>query len=597
MNKKIKKDVIPNKPLKFAVFVSKPFSVWAVLSFVFVIIAQGLETSTYFIFKQLIDTAGNFASGEEAAAAILIWVLLYPVAAVGHSLVYRCSGITAMKWITNLQKYGRDKLFSYLSLHSNKYFSDRFAGSLGSKIWNATDGVGSLVETFLWSYLNMGVAFLGSLYLVFTASKTLALVYMVWVVLLIFVSYFVAKRNSRLSEERSIQRTKLSGLIVDIFTNMTAVRNYARRDVEIKNVTEGTNALRIASARAWLGGELMLILGNVVMGLFIISMLGASFWYWKMGEMTTGSFVMILTLMSAISGWFSHIGMSMNSFAREYGSIKEGLQEITAPHDITNFPKAKPLDVPRGEITFNKVGFLYGTRTVFEDFSLTIKGGERVGVVGSSGAGKTTFVSLLLRQEDVHTGEICIDGNNIRKVTQESLNNSIAVVPQEPSLFHRSIGENIAYGKLDATEDEIKEAAKKAQAHEFILELSEGYDTLVGERGIKLSGGQRQRIAIARAILKNAPILILDEATSALDSESEVEIQEALHELMQGKTVIAVAHRLSTLREMDRIIVLDGGNIVQDGTHEELLEDPEGVYGRLWNHQAGGFLQDDEVAP
>lgn len=245
--------------------------------------------------------------------------------------------------------------------------------------------------------------------------------------------------------------------------------------------------------------------------------------------------------------------------------------------------------VDKGLIVCSQISFKYDDNSIFTDFSLTINAEERVGLVGHSGAGKSTFLSLLLRQADLQSGFISIDGHNIKEVTQESLRRAIAIVPQEPVLFHRTLRENIAYSRPDASLAEVEEVAKKAYAHEFIINLEKGYDTLVGERGVKLSGGQKQRIAIARAMLKNAPILVLDEATSALDSESEVEIQKALHILMKGKTVIAIAHRLSTLREMDRIIVLKDGRIVEDGTHE-LLKEAGGTYQKLWQHQAGGFL-------
>jgi ABC-type multidrug transport system fused ATPase/permease subunit len=262
-----------------------------------------------------------------------------------------------------------------------------------------------------------------------------------------------------------------------------------------------------------------------------------------------------------------------------------------ADHEIKDVNDASELKVESGIIEWKNVSFEYGEKRVFDAFDLVIPSGQRVGLVGPSGAGKSTFVSLLLRQHDLSSGTVLIDGQNIAEVTQESLRENIAVVPQEPMLFHRSIRENIAYGKVGATDEEIMTVARLANAHDFIKDLSEGYDTLVGERGVKLSGGQKQRVAIARAMLKDAPVLLLDEATSALDSESEVAIQKALHKLMEGKTVIAIAHRLSTLREMDRIIVLENGKIVEDGSHAALLE-YDGVYSRLWKHQAGGFLQE-----
>lgn len=300
---------------------------------------------------------------------------------------------------------------------------------------------------------------------------------------------------------------------------------------------------------------------------------------------------MIFIILSRVGYTFVELSQIMNSFVRVYGEVEEGLAEVLLPHEIKDAPVSTALTVSDGSVVWDKVSFTFGSNSVFDEFDLQIHARQRIGLVGPSGAGKTTFVSLLLRQHEINQGSIFIDGQDIAKVTQDSLRQHIAVVPQEPLLFHRTIRENIAYGKPDATNAEIEEVSRKAQAQDFISALPEGYDTLVGERGIKLSGGQKQRVAIARAMLKNAPILVLDEATSALDSESEVAIQKALSELMEGKTVVAIAHRLSTLREMDRIVVLDGGKIVEDGTHTELVK-KKGTYARLWEHQAGGFLQE-----
>jgi ATP-binding cassette, subfamily B, bacterial len=310
---------------------------------------------------------------------------------------------------------------------------------------------------------------------------------------------------------------------------------------------------------------------------------------WSEGFVSTGEFVLILALVSQITGTLLFIGRAFNNTARTLGEMAEGLDDLIIPYEIRDAEARSVLSVSEGVIVWQDVNFKFDNSQVFDSFNLSIASGERVGLVGPSGAGKSTFVSLLLRQYDLESGQICIDGQNIAEVTQDSLCEAIAVVPQEPMLFHRTIRENIAYGKPDATDEEIIAVAKKAQAHDFISALPLGYDTLVGERGVKLSGGQKQRVAIARAMLKDAPILVLDEATSALDSESEVAIQNALHELMAGKTVVAIAHRLSTLREMDRIIVLEEGKIVEDGNHNS-LKDAGGTYQRLWEHQAGGFL-------
>jgi ABC-type multidrug transport system fused ATPase/permease subunit len=277
----------------------------------------------------------------------------------------------------------------------------------------------------------------------------------------------------------------------------------------------------------------------------------------------------------------------------DYGSAREGLDEILQPLGVVSKPDAKKLIVKRGGITLDNIGFAYEKEDVLQRMSLIFQSGQRVGLVGKSGAGKSTLVALLLRQYDPQHGEIAIDGQNITDVTLESLRNAISYVPQDTSLFHRSLYENIRYAKPDALEQEVIAAAKAAHAHEFITSLEKGYDTLVGERGVKLSGGQRQRIAIARAFLKNAPILILDEATSSLDSESEMAIQKSLQTLMSGKTVIAIAHRLSTLREMDRIVVLEQGHIVEDGTPVELLRMKRGVFKSLWDHQVSGFIPEE----
>ena len=402
----------------------------------------------------------------------------------------------------------------------------------------------------------------------------------------------LAPKKSELSRINAERATELRGFIVDLFTNIAAVRQYSRSGMEAEALRERTVTYQKASMANWGYTEWMLLYNVLVLFLFILTLFYALIIRWDMGAISLGDFVLVLSLIADLSGTLTFIGRAMNSTARSMGEAEEGLDDLLIPHEIIDTAGAKKLSAHAGEIIFDNASFTYGAASVFTDLSLTITPGQRMGLVGPSGAGKSTFVSLLLRQHELGSGAITIDGQDIAKVTQDSLREAIAVVPQESLLFHRSIRENIAYGNPHATDAEIERAAEMAQAHDFIVTLPEGYHTLVGERGVKLSGGQRQRIAIARAMLKDAPILILDEATSSLDSESEAAIQKALHILMEGKTVIAIAHRLSTLREMDRIIVLSDGAIVEDGSHSELVEQ-KGVYASLWEHQAGGFLQEE----
>ena len=465
------------------------------------------------------------------------------------------------------------------------------SGSIANKIWNASGGARDMIDSLVWNFINTGFAFLAAAALLATVSTLLTALFAVWMVVLVVLNYHLSKYTSVYAKEREEIRSRLTGYVVDIVSNMFSVINFSNRGREVAFVKEQNELLRRATWKNGFYSELLLLFNNILLGCFTLSMIITGYYLWHTEQLTIGQFIMVVTIINGILGWFSFIGMNINHFAESYGTTKEGLEEILNPHTVVDKTDAVALR-GGGDIVLNDVTFAYGNKNVFEHFNLTFKAGERVGLVGPSGSGKTTLVSILLRQYDLQSGAILLGGQNIADVTQGSLREHIAVVPQDPALFHRSIRDNIAYGKQDATLDEVMEAAKKAEAHDFIEQLDKGYDTEVGERGVKLSGGQRQRIAIARAILKAAPVLILDEATSSLDSESEAEIQKALHVLMKDKTVIAIAHRLSTIREMDRIIVMEGGTIVEDGKHDDLVKIEGGLYARLWAHQAGGFLEE-----
>ncbi len=430
-----------------------------------------------------------------------------------------------------------------------------------------------------------------------TVSQYVAGLFLAGIFILIPINYFLTKKTVTLSKESAKTFSALRGQVVDSITNMETIREFSQTNSETKRLDGSIETYQEASLKSDIYTEKVLGINNIIVILFFIGgLLFTTFTLWSKNIITLGEFIMIITLTASLVKLLSHVGNMMNEFSSFYGEAKQALSQILIPHEINDKVDARPLQMNTSEIKFENVSFSYeGSGVVFDNFSCTIKNNERVGVVGPSGGGKTTFTKLLLRQYDIEGGKITIDNNDIKSVTQNSLRENIGIVPQESSLFHRSIFENISYGKPDSSLEEVIEAAKKAQIHEFINSLPKKYNTVTGERGVKFSGGQRQRVAIARAILKNAPILILDEATSSLDSESEASIQTAFKELMKGKSVIAIAHRLSTLKEMDRIIVFNQGKIVQDGSQEELLKDTKGMYSRLWKHQSDGFITEDAI--
>ena len=576
---------IPHSPLRFLVYVSKPHKWYAFGALAVVILASALGQGTSYFFKLIVD-----ATEAHNTTAAFMYALLYPVAIFVVQLFYRASGVLGMMWTTESKRLSYNVLTDYLMRHSHRYFSDRFAGSLLSKVSNVVAGSEELIPDILWTQTTAIVSFLVTAAFIWQADVLSAALFIVLVIVLIVVNRRFLPRKKKLSFNSASQASTLRGLIVDVLTNISAARQYVQLNNEGTGIHQQAQRYAEANRANWLFTELMLLVNVFILFAFSIVIFYLLVQRWQAGMITTGDFALILALYAQITGTLLFVGRAFNNMARVLGEVHEGLQEIVTPYEIVDVTGAPALMVQENsQIEWQDVSFEYDQNQVFNHFNLVIEASQRVGLVGASGAGKTTFVSLLLRQHELNDGAILIDGQNIAEVTQDSLREAIAVVPQEPMLFHRSIRENIAYGKSGATDEEIIAVAKKAQAHDFIMTLAEGYDTLVGERGVKLSGGQKQRVAIARAMLKDAPILVLDEATSALDSESEVAIQKALHELMDEKTVIAIAHRLSTLREMDRIIVLDNGVIVEDGTHDTLAKNG-GIYQRLWEHQAGGFV-------
>ncbi len=576
--------VIPNTPGAFFLFVIRPFKWWAIGAVSVVVVASVLSQSSSYFFKLIID-----AIEVDDYDSALKYALLYPVMIFIIQLLYRGAGFLGGNLVTKVKKNGYDTLSSYVMKHSHSYFSDRFAGSVLSKITNVNSAVDTLIPEILWTFTTTFFSLLVTAGFLFTIDTTSALIFTSLIFVLFLVNKYLAPKKTIYAKDYAEAQTNLRARLVDNISSVQAVRQYVRTSYEDKEISKLSSRLENSNRKTWMYSEWMLLWNSLILFAFSFTM----FWFliegWKVSDVSTGELVLVLSLYSQITGMLIFIGRAFNSTARTVGEMDEGLKDLLLPYEIKDDQYAVPLDSKQAQICCSGVDFSFDDKSVFSDFNLYIPAGQRLGLVGKSGAGKTTLVSLLLRQHELLKGLISIDGQNISEITQDSLRHAIAVVPQEPALFHRTVRDNILYGNPQATHEEVVEVSKKAQAHDFIMELSNGYDTMVGERGVKLSGGQKQRVAIARAMLKDAPILILDEATSALDSESEVAIQKALESLMEGRTVIAIAHRLSTLRKMDRIIVLEKGKIIEEGSHD-FLATSGGVYERLWNHQAGGFL-------
>lgn len=576
---------IPRTPLRFLWYTVKPFWPWLVLGVSLNITINLINTYIAVFIGNLADATNAIATPDD----FLGWAMAFVALLMTSFVVFRLASFTAIHFVLKQQKLAFEVVKDHLLQHSHTYFINRFSGTLAGKVFHASDRSGEMLLMINYGFVRLAMSFIATGVVIAFYNLQLAGVYLIIVLIAIAVNLALVKWRRPMVVEYAKVSSKYRGQITDVVSNIQAVRQFSATANEYAYLQETLRERLQKDRKQWTTGEWSHVINNVLTAVLLIAMIGGIYLLLVNGSVTAGAMVAVMILMYRIAGVMIDLGDWMNRMIRVYGEVEEGLSEIFVNHEIADVPDAKVLDASQGEIAWQNVTFTFGQNNVFNDFNLTIAPGQRVGLVGPSGAGKTTFVSLLLRQHDIDGGVIAIDGQNIAAVTQDSLREAIAVVPQEPMLFHRTIRENIAYGKPDATDEEIIAVAKKAQAHDFIATLEDGYETLVGERGVKLSGGQKQRIAIARAMLKDAPILMLDEATSALDSESEVAIQKALHELMEGKTVIAVAHRLSTLREMDRILVLENGQVVEDGSHDELAK-RGGTYQRLWEHQAGGFV-------
>ncbi len=563
-----------------------PLGLWA---FFFMVALSNQILFPYFerwfiaLFETPVPAGMNFV--QHALPTILLIVGLNLTISI--SMILR--GMFYSRWVPRVRNRISVLLNDYIHSQSMSFWTGRMAGQVNSQINYVSEGFGVLDD--FWRIGGLLLTMLVSVGLIFSINVYVAIIFAVVFIFRALYSWALIKPMNRASKDASSISSKLSGKIVDSISNFSVVKLFAGASREREHLEPVRN--KYIAARIWSFFVQRLFWGvpSLVWDIsYGATLLFCAYLYMR-GQITLSEIVFTVSIYFSTMGTISRIVDQIPSITERMGAATKAYAELVVPVDVMDVPNAPALHVTCGEIEFRNVSFRYKRKWVLRNFNLTIKCGERVGLVGPSGAGKTTLVNLLMRFYDPTHGEILIDGQNIKNVTQDSLRESIAFIPQEPTMFNRTLRENIAYGKPNASDAMVRAAARRAMAHDFIMGTDKKYDSMVGDRGIKLSGGQRQRVAIARAFLKNAPILILDEATSALDSETEVCIQKSFDELADGRTTLAIAHRLSTLRNMDRIVVLKDGHVIEQGTHAKLLR-TGGEYARLWKMQSGGFIQE-----
>ncbi len=559
-----------------------------------------LEVSLVGFMGQLVDwfavkDPATFLQEEKSA---LIWMGLLVLFILPFFVILN-SLLTHQSILGNYPMRIRWLAHKYLLTQSLSFYQDEFAGRVATKVMQTALSVRETVTKLMNLAVYICVYFVSVVVLVFSTDWRLAMPLITWLVLYVLILKVMLPKLKAVSQKQADARSVMTGRIVDSYTNIMTVKLFSHHSREETYAKDGMlGFLNTVYPQM----RLVTVLQALVWGinsLLVFAVAALAIFLWINGSVSPGDLAIAVSLSLRLNGMSQWIMWEVSSLFENIGTVQDGINTLAIPTDIQDKNSASTLRIKGGSITFDKVNFAYKTKNnlpveVFNNLTFELKPGEKVGLVGRSGAGKSTLVNLLLRFYDIQSGEILIDGDNIQDVKQESLRANISMVTQDTSLMHRSVRDNIMYGKMNASEEQMIAAAKQAEAHEFILKLSDakgrkGYDAHVGERGVKLSGGQRQRIAIARVMLKDAPILILDEATSALDSEVEAAIQEGLSKIMESKTVLAIAHRLSTIAQMDRLLVLDKGKIVESGSHGELLE-LNGIYAKLWAHQTGGFI-------
>jgi ATP-binding cassette subfamily B protein len=521
-----------------------------------------------------------------SAASLVTPVSVFAGLCAAELVFGRVGSAVQLRLAPRQRQYVARGLFQYLHRHSHRFLTENFAGALAHRISETSHGVNQVLFAALTEFWPMSIVIVVANVLLTRTNAWLGLFTGLWSLGFAVASLYLARRTQPLSSAASSARSRTAGMVVDSVTNHATVRLFARLDHERERLDEAYSRELKTVLRSNLAMEKIRVFQFSASALLKAGTVVLAVWLWQRGSIRVGDFVMAVSLSLLIIAEVRNLSRRFLELFEALGNVSSGVAAIFKPHELADAAHATERELGLGAISFNGVHFRYTEgASVFRGLTLSIPAGQRVGLVGLSGSGKSTFVSLLLRLYDPQAGRIEIDGHDLRALTQDSLHRQVGLIPQDPTLFHRTLRENIRYGRTDATDAEVEAAAKRAHAHQFISEISEGYAAQVGERGVKLSGGQRQRIAIARVILKDAPILILDEATSSLDSLTEHAIQEALDDAMTDKTVIVIAHRLSTIAHLDRILVFSRGEVVEDGDHASLLA-RGGTYAALWGAQA-----------
>jgi len=544
-------------------------------------------------YKKFLDLISISGADKSLAIPGLVRILVYIIILNFIAWIgWRVATFTASYFQPKVEADLNNQSFGYLHKNSFVFFNNNFTGALVKRVKWFSKAFIIISDIIFWKLLPLFIGLTVIIIVLFNRNIYLGWAVVGWLVLFLTVNLFFTKYKLKYDIQRSEKESETTAVLADTITNHNNIRLFGGYKRELRNFTLVIEQLRKIKKFTWNLSDIFEAIQSFMMISFDIFLMYLAMRLWQKNILTVGDFILIQAYLIDMFHRTWDFGKNIRKMYEALADAEEMTAILNTPHEVQDIVKAKKLTVPSGGIEFKNVDFYYRkTRKVFKDFNLNIRAGERVALVGPSGAGKTTVIKLLTRIHNVSAGEVLIDNQNIAKVTQESLRGNISLVPQNPILFHRTLMDNIRYGKPDSTNQEIITASKKAHCHEFVMKFNDKYNTYVGERGVKLSGGERQRVAIARAILRNSPILILDEATSSLDSASEALIQDAIDKLMKNKTVIVIAHRLSTIRKMDRIIFIDEGKIIEQGTHNELLATPNSRYRELWNIQAGNFIE------